>query len=187
MTLPVTLDDVRAARARIADHVHRTPVMTSRRLDARAGCRLFFKWETFQRVGAFKTRGAFSRLTLLTPDERKRGVVAFSSGNHAQAVALAAQELGLSAVIVMPHDAPALKLAATRGYGAEVRLYDRAKESREEIAREIVERDGRVLVPPFDDVAVIAGQGTAGLELLEDAPGLDAVFAPVGGGGLLSG
>jgi len=187
MILPVSLDDVKAARGRIARHVHRTPVMTSRRLDARAGCRLFFKCETFQRVGAFKARGAFSRLTLLNPQERKRGIVAFSSGNHAQAVALAAKELGLSAVIVMPHDAPALKLAATRGYGAEVRLYDRAKESREEIAREIVERDGRILVPPFDDVAVIAGQGTAGLELLEDVPDLDAVLTPLGGGGLLSG
>jgi threonine dehydratase len=187
MTLPVTLDDVKAARRRIDGRVHRTPVMTSRRLDARAGCHLFFKCETFQRVGAFKARGAFSRLTLLTPEERKRGVVAFSSGNHAQAVALAAQELGLSAVIVMPHDAPALKLAATRDYGADVHLYDRAKESREKIAREIVERDGRVLVPPFDDVFVIAGQGTAGLELLEDVPDLDAVFTPLGGGGLLSG
>jgi len=187
MTLPVTLDDVKAARARIAGHVHRTPVMASRRLDARAGCHLFFKCETFQRVGAFKARGAFSRLTLLTPAERKRGVVAFSSGNHAQAVALAAKELGLSAVIVMPHDAPALKLAATRGYGAEVRLYDREKESREEIARKFVERDGRILVPPFDDVFVIAGQGTAGLELLEDVPDLDAVLTPLGGGGLLSG
>ena len=116
MTLPVTLDDVIAARGRISGRVHRTPVLTSRRLDARAGCRLFFKCETFQRVGAFKARGAFSRLTLLSPEERERGVVAFSSGNHAQAVALAARELGISAVIVMPRDAPALKLAATRGY-----------------------------------------------------------------------
>ena len=187
MTLPVTLDDVKAARARIAGRVDRTPVMTSRRLDARAGCRLFFKCENLQRVGAFKARGAFSRLTLLTAPERSRGVVAFSSGNHAQAVALAAKELGLSAVIVMPHDAPALKLAATRGYGAEVRLYDRANESREEIAREFVERDGRILVLPFDDTLVIAGQGTAGLELLEDVPDLDAVLTPLGGGGLLSG
>jgi threo-3-hydroxy-L-aspartate ammonia-lyase len=187
MSLPVTLEDVKAARERIAGHVHRTPVMTSRRLDARAGCRLFFKCETFQRAGAFKARGGFSRLSLLTPEEKRRGVVAFSSGNHAQAVALAAKELGVSAVIVMPHDAPALKLAATRGYGAEVRLYDRAGESREKIAQEIVANEGRVLVPPFDDVAVIAGQGTAGLELLEDVPDLDAVLTPLGGGGLLSG
>lgn len=187
MSLPVTLEDVKAARERIAGHVHRTPVMTSRRLDARAGCRLFFKCETFQRVGAFKARGAFSRLSLLTPEEKRRGVVAFSSGNHAQAVALAAKELGVSAVIVMPHDAPALKLAATRGYGAAVRLYDRRTESREVIAKEIVETEGRVLVPPFDDPAVIAGQGTAALELFEDAPELDLLLAPCGGGGLLSG
>ncbi len=187
MTLPVTIHDLHAARDRIAGRVHRTPVMTSRRLDARAGCRLFFKCETFQRVGAFKARGAFSRLALLTRDEKERGVVAFSSGNHAQAVALAAKELGVSAVIVMPRDAPVLKLEATRGYGAEVRLYDRATESREAIAGEYALRDGRVVVPPFDDVAVIAGQGTAGLELFEDVPDLDLVFAPLGGGGLLSG
>lgn len=187
MTLPVTLADVEAARRRIASHVRRTPVLTSSGLDARVGARLFFKCETFQRVGAFKARGAFSRLTLLAPEERRRGVVAFSSGNHAQAVALAARTLGISATIVMPHDAPVLKRAATLGYGAEVRTYDRAQESREAIAKEIVEREGRVLVPPFDDVAVIAGQGTAALELLEDAPDLDAVVVPCGGGGLLSG
>ena len=122
----MTLADVAAARERIAPYVHRTPVMTSGSLDERVGARLFFKCETFQRVGAFKARGAFSRLTLLSPEERRRGVVAFSSGNHAQAVALAARTLGISALIVMPHDAPALKLAATRGYGAVVRLYDRA-------------------------------------------------------------
>ncbi len=187
MTLPVAFADVGAARARIAPHVHRTPVLTSRSLDERTGARLFFKCESFQRVGAFKARGAFSRLTLLGPEERRRGVVAFSSGNHAQAVALAARTLGVSATIVMPHDAPALKLAATRGYGAAVRIYDRARESREEIARGIVEREGRVLVPPFDDPAVIAGQGTAALELLEDVPDLDLLVAPCGGGGLLSG
>ena len=181
------LCDVEAARGRIAPHVHRTPVLTSSSLDARAGARLFFKCETFQKVGAFKARGAFSRLTLLTAEERGRGVVAFSSGNHAQAVALAARTLGISATIVMPHDAPAMKLAATRGYGAAVKVYDRATESREAIAKDIVEREGRVLVPPFDDPAVIAGQGTAALELFEDVPGLDAVLAPCGGGGLLSG
>ncbi len=187
MTLPVTLADVEAARRRIASHVHRTPVLTSSSLDTRAGARLFFKCETFQKVGAFKARGAFSRLTLLTPEERRRGVVAFSSGNHAQAVALAARTLGIAATIVMPLDAPALKRAATLGYGADVRTYDRAKESREAIARDIVEREGRVLVPPFDDPAVIAGQGTAAVELLEEVPDLDAVVAPCGGGGLLSG
>lgn len=186
-TLPVTLDDVRAAAARIAGHVRRTPVLTSRTADAVAGARLFFKCETFQRVGAFKARGAFSRLMLLSPEERRRGVVAFSSGNHAQAVALAARDLGAAATIVMPHDAPALKLAATRGYGAEVILYDRREEDREAIARRLVEEKGMVLVPPFDDEAVIAGQGTAALELLEEVPDLDAVLTPVGGAGLLAG
>ncbi|HEX5758792.1 MAG TPA: threonine/serine dehydratase [Thermoanaerobaculia bacterium] len=183
----MSLADVRAARERIAPHVHRTPVLTSRQLDARLGARLHFKCELFQRVGAFKARGAFSRLTLLTAPERARGVVAFSSGNHAQAVALAARELGVAATIVMPRDAPAAKLAATRGYGARVLLYDRAEESREEIARRIVQEAGAVLVPPFDDDAVIAGQGTLALELLEQAPDLDLVVAPCGGGGLLSG
>jgi threonine dehydratase len=184
----VTLADVQAARERILPHVHRTPVLTSRTLDERVGARIFFKCEIFQRVGAFKARGAFSRLTLLTPEERSRGVVAFSSGNHAQAVALAARELGMRATIVMPKDAPALKVAATRGYGAEVILYDRlGGESREEIARRIVEEQGATLVPPFDDDAVIAGQGTLALELLEEAPDLDLIVTPCGGGGLLSG
>jgi threo-3-hydroxy-L-aspartate ammonia-lyase len=183
----VTLEDVRAARARIAGHVHRTPVLASRQLDALTGARLFFKCELFQRVGAFKARGAFSRLTLLTPAERAAGVVAFSSGNHAQAVALAARELGVAATIVMPRDAPAAKVAATRGYGARVLLYDRAEESREEIARRIVEEEGAVLVPPFDDDRVIAGQGTLGLELLEEVPELEVIVTPCGGGGLLSG
>lgn len=185
--LPVTLDDVRGAAERIAPHVHRTPVLTSRTADALAGARLFFKCETFQRVGAFKARGAFSRLTLLSEAERRRGVVAFSSGNHAQAVALAARDLGVPATIVMPDDAPALKLAATRGYGAEVLLYDRRREDREAIARRLVEERGVVLVPPFDDEAVIAGQGTAARELLEEVPDLDAVVTPCGGGGLLAG
>jgi threonine dehydratase len=184
----VTLADVQAARERIRPHVHRTPVLTSRTLDERVGARVFFKCEIFQRVGAFKARGAFSRLTLLTAEERSRGVVAFSSGNHAQAVALAARELGLRATIVMPKDAPALKVAATRGYGAEVILYDRlGGESREEIARRIVDEQGATLVPPFDDDAVIAGQGTLALELLEVVPDLDLIVTPCGGGGLLAG
>lgn len=185
--LPVSAADVRAARERIAPYVHRTPVLTSRLLDERLGCRLFFKCEVFQKVGAFKARGAFSRLTLLTPEERAGGVVAFSSGNHAQAVALAARELGIRATIVMPLDAPVLKVTATRGYGAEVVLYDRAKESREEIARALMEEQGAVLVPPFDDDAVIAGQGTLAYELIEEAPDLDVIVTPCGGGGLLSG
>lgn len=186
-TLPVTLADVKAAAERIAPHVHRPPVLTSRTADAAAGARLFFKCETFQRVGAFKARGAFSRLTLLSGEERRRGVVAFSSGNHAQAVALAARDLGVPATIVMPDDAPALKLAATRGYGAEVVLYDRREEDREAIARRLVEERGVTLVPPFDDEAVIAGQGTAALELLSEVPDLDAILTPCGGGGLLGG
>lgn len=185
--LPVTLADVRAAAERIAPHVHPTPVLTSRTADALAGARLFFKCETFQRVGAFKARGAFSRLTLLSEAQRRRGVVAFSSGNHAQAVALAARDLGVPATIVMPDDAPALKLAATRGYGAEVVLYDRRNEDREAIARRLVEERGVILVPPFDDEAVIAGQGTAARELLEEVPDLDAVVTPCGGAGLLAG
>ena len=185
--LSVSLADVRAARERIAGRVHCTPVLTSRQLDALADCRIFFKCELFQRGGAFKARGAFSRLTLLSPAERAGGVVAFSSGNHAQAVALAARELGMRATIVMPADAPAQKVAATRGYGARVVSYDRAVGDREEIARRIVDEEGAVLVPPFDDDAVIAGQGTLALELHDEVPDLDAVVAPCGGGGLLSG
>ena len=186
--LSVTLADVRAAHERVRPHVHRTPVLTSRTVDERVGARVFFKCEIFQRVGAFKARGAFSRMTLLTDEERARGVVAFSSGNHAQAVALAARELGVRATIVMPKDAPALKIAATRGYGAEVILYDRlGGESREEAARKVVEEQGAVLVPPFDDDAVIAGQGTLALELLEEVPDLDVIVTPCSGGGLLSG
>jgi threonine dehydratase len=183
----VALADVRAARERIAGRVHRTPVLTSRRLDERLGCRLFFKCELFQRSGAFKARGAFSRLTLLSEAARARGVVAFSSGNHAQAVALAARELGIEATIVMPTDAPAAKLAATRGYGARVVPYDRVTGNREEIARRLVAERGAVLVPPFDDDAVIAGQGTLALELLEEVPDLEVLVSPCGGGGLLSG
>jgi threonine dehydratase len=185
--LSVTPEDVQAAHERIAPYVHRTPVVTSRTLDERTGARLFLKCETFQKVGAFKARGAFSRLLLLSAEERKRGVVAFSSGNHAQAVALAARTLEVPAAIVMPHDAPALKLAATRAYGAEVLLYDRHEESREAIAKRLVEERGALLVPPFDDDAVIAGQGTLARELLADVPDLDAIVVPCGGAGLLSG
>jgi threonine dehydratase len=185
--LSVTLADVEAARRRIAGYVHRTPVLTSRVLDELAGAHLHFKCETFQRVGAFKARGAFSRLTLLTEDERRHGVVAFSSGNHAQAVALAARTLGVEATIVMPTDAPRTKLEATRAYGARIVPYERATANREEIARQIVSEKGAVLVPPFDDDAVIAGQGTLALELLEEVPDLDVVVTPCGGGGLLSG
>lgn len=189
LSLSVSFEDVLAARERIAPHVHRTPVLTSRQIDQRLGCRVFFKCEIFQRSGAFKARGAFSRLTLLTAEERARGVVAFSSGNHGQAVALAARELGLRAIIVMPQDAPALKIEATRGYGARVVLYDRlGGEDRVAVARRVAEEEGGpVIVPPFDDDRVIAGQGTLGLELLEDVPDLDVIVSPCGGGGLLSG
>ncbi|HVG09128.1 MAG TPA: pyridoxal-phosphate dependent enzyme [Thermoanaerobaculia bacterium] len=185
MPTSLSIEDVRAARERIAPYVHRTPVLTSRQIDERVGCRVFLKCETFQRVGAFKARGAFSRMSLLKPGEP---VVAFSSGNHAQAVALAARELGIRATIVMPMDAPASKVAATRGYGAQVILYDRVGgESREAIAQKLVDEEGAVLVPPFDDDLVIAGQGTLGLELLEDVPDLEVIATPCGGGGLLSG
>lgn len=186
--LSVSFDDVMAARERIAPWVRRTPVLTSRSIDERLGCRAFFKCEMFQRTGAFKARGAFSRLTRLTPEERERGVVAFSSGNHGQAVALAAKELGVRATIVMPNDAPALKLAATRGYGARVVFYDRAAgEDRVAIAQRIAEEEGPVVVPSFDDAGVIAGQGTLALELLEEQPELDVIVTPCGGGGLFSG
>lgn len=187
-SLSVHLDDVVAARERISPWIHRTPVLTSQGVDERTGCRVFFKCEMFQRTGSFKARGAFSRLTALTPEERSRGVVAFSSGNHGQAIAFAARELGLRATVVMPNDAPALKLAATQGYGARVVFYNRAAgEDREAIARRIAEEEGPVVVPSFDDDWVIAGQGTLALELLDEVPDLDVILTPCGGGGLLSG
>lgn len=183
----ITLTDIQAAQERLAGRVHRTPVMTSRTFDEITGRRVFFKCENFQRAGAFKMRGATNKICSLTADERRNGVVAFSSGNHAQAVALAAREAGLRAVIVMPADAPQAKLTATRGYGAEVVLFDRQREDREAVAREVVARTGGVLVPPYDDYAVIAGQGTTGLELLAEVPDLDTVIAPCSGGGLFAG
>jgi threo-3-hydroxy-L-aspartate ammonia-lyase len=185
--LAITYDDVLAARESLAGRVHRTPVVTSRRLDEIAGRRLFFKCENLQRGGAFKIRGATNRIRSLTPEERRRGVAAFSSGNHAQAVAIAAGELGIDAKIVMPDDAPAPKVAATRAYGATIVTYDRRREDREALGRKLAEEEGRVLVPPYDDPLVMAGQGTAALELIEEVPDLDAVVAPVGGGGLLAG
>lgn len=183
----ITLNDIQAAQERLASRVHQTPVMTSRTFDAITGRRVFFKCENFQRAGAFKMRGATNKIYSLTPDERRNGVVAFSSGNHAQAVALAAREAGLRAVIVMPSDAPQTKLDATRGYGAEVVLFDRQHQDREAVAREIVAQIGGTLVPPYDDYAVIAGQGTAGLELFAEVPDLDAVITPCSGGGLFAG
>ena len=183
----LTLDTIRVAEARIRPLVHRTPVATSRTFDDMAGRRVFFKCENFQRAGAFKMRGATNKILSLDDDERARGVVAFSSGNHAQAVALAARDAGVRAVIVMPTDAPRTKLAATRGYGAEVVTFDRQREDREEIARRLSEREGLTVVPPFDDFDIIAGQGTCALELLEDVPDLDALLTPCGGGGLFAG
>jgi len=183
----LTLDLIRVAEARIRPLVHRTPVATSRTFDELAGRRVFFKCENFQRAGAFKMRGATNKILSLDDDERARGVVAFSSGNHAQAVALASRDAGLRAVIVMPSDAPRTKLAATRGYGAEVVTYDRQREDREEVARRLSEREGLTVVPPYDDYHVAAGQGTCALELFEDVPDLDALLTPCGGGGLFAG
>jgi threonine dehydratase len=183
----LSIDDVRAAAQRLRGRVHRTPVLRSDALDAASGYTVYFKCENLQRAGAFKIRGALNKLLTLSDVERFRGVVAFSSGNHAQGVALAARIVGTSAVICMPTDAPRLKLDATRGYGAQVVLYDRQKEDREAIARKIAADTGRVVVPPYDDYAIMAGQGTAALELLEDVPDLDALLTPVGGGGLIAG
>lgn len=182
-----TYDDVARAAQTLNGVAHRTPVLTSGSLNERLGAQVFFKCENLQRVGAFKFRGGYNAVSRLSAEQRKAGVVAFSSGNHAQAVALASRLVGVSATIVMPLDAPAAKKAATEGYGARVVSYDRMTQDREEVARELVQRDGLTLIPPFDHPDVIAGQGTAVKELLEDAGGLDALFIPLGGGGLLSG
>lgn len=183
----VTFAHIEQALARIRGITHRTPVMTSRLFDREAGVECFFKCENFQRGGAFKIRGAANFLFSMPAGDLARGVVAFSSGNHAQAVAIAAAELGAKATIVMPDDAPAVKLAATRAYGAEVIQYDRFREDREAIARRLVGETGATLVPPFDHPWIIAGQGTLALELLEEAPDLDAIAVCIGGGGLSSG
>lgn len=185
-TLP-TYDDVAAAAHRIQGHAHLTPVMTSRTANDALGAEVFFKCENLQRMGAFKFRGAFNALSRFTPQQRKAGVVAFSSGNHAQAVALSAKLLGIPATIIMPHDAPATKVAATKGYGGHVVTYDRYKEDREKIGRDLADKQGLTLIPPYDHPDVIAGQGTAAKELIEYTGPLDAIFAPLGGGGLLSG
>lgn len=182
-----SISQILAARERIGKLVHRTPVLTSHTFDQRTHTQTFFKCENFQRGGAFKIRGALSRMTLLSDEEKKRGVVAFSSGNHAQGVALAARDLGISATIVMPTDAPRPKSDATAGYGAKIIWYDREREDREAIARDLAEREGRTLIPPYDDLQIMAGQGTAALELFEDTEHLDVLLSPVGGGGLLSG
>jgi threonine dehydratase len=186
LSLP-TFEDVSAAAERIKGHAHRTPVITSRTVDEELGAEVFFKCENLQRMGAFKFRGAFNALSKFDDRQRRAGVVAFSSGNHAQAIALSAKLLGMPATIVMPHDAPAAKVAATKGYGGNVVIYDRYKEDREKIGRDLAAKHGLTLIPPYDHPDVIAGQGTAAKELLEDVGALDALFVPLGGGGLLSG
>ncbi len=186
MILP-TYADVEAAARRLHGHAHRTPVMTSRTVNETSGASIFFKCENFQRMGAFKFRGAYNALSLLEPAARARGVIAFSSGNHAQAVALAARILGIEATIVMPQDAPLAKMQATRGYGGIVVTYDRYREDREEIAQRLAAERGAAVIPPYDHPAVIAGQGTAAAELIEQTGPLDSLFVCLGGGGLLAG
>src|SRR3954468_6665502 len=185
--LAVAWEDIASAAVRLAGHAHRTPVLTSTTVDARTRAQVFFKCENLQRIGAFKFRGAYNAVSRLSPDEKKRGILAYSSGNHAQAVALAGRELGVRVVIVMPQDAPAVKIEATRGYGAEVVLYDKNKEIREEVAERTARERGLAMIPPFDHPHVIAGQGTAAKELIEDAGTLDYLFVPCSGGGLISG
>jgi len=183
----LSLDDVRAAAERLSGIAHRTPVLTSRTLDEHAGATAFLKAECLQRGGAFKFRGAYNLISSLDPEERARGVVAYSSGHHAQAVSLAARLLGTSATILMPADTPAAKLDATRGYGAEVVTYDRYTEDREALGAALAAERRLVLVPPYEHPLIMAGQGTAALELLEDVPDLDVLLVPVGGGGLIAG
>ncbi|WP_188191392.1 threo-3-hydroxy-L-aspartate ammonia-lyase [Nonomuraea sp. SYSU D8015] len=186
-SLPVTLDDVHDAAARLKGVAHRTPVLRSRTLDALVRAEVFVKCENFQRIGAFKFRGAYNAVSRLTPEQLARGVAAYSSGNHAQAVALAARELGSTAVIVMPEDTPRSKLEATAGYGAEVVTYDRYTGDRVAIGEALATERGLTLIPPYEHPHVIAGQGTATLELIEEVGELDALLVPIGGGGLIAG
>ncbi|BEP49657.1 threo-3-hydroxy-L-aspartate ammonia-lyase [Variovorax paradoxus] len=186
MQLP-TYDDVIAAAARLKGHAHRTPVLQSQTADERWGASFFFKCENFQRMGAFKFRGAFNALSKFDAAQRKGGVIAFSSGNHAQAIALSARLLSMPAVIVMPKDAPAAKVAATKGYGAEVVMYDRFTEDREALTKRLAQERGMTMIPPYDHPDVLAGQGTAVKELIEETGPLDQLFVCLGGGGLLSG
>lgn len=183
----LTIALIKEAAARITGRIHRTPVLTSRSFNEATGKEVFFKCENLQRAGAFKIRGATNKILSLTKEQKRRGVAAFSSGNHAQAVALASREAGISAIIAMPDDAPKAKVAATRAYGAEIVFYDRLKQDREGVAIEIAEREGRVMVPPYDDYLILAGQGTCGLEFLEEVPDLDCLLAPCSGGGLFAG
>lgn len=185
--MSVTWKDVQQASMRIEDEAHRTPVLTSTTLNQQTGAQVYLKAENLQRMGAFKFRGAFNAISQFTPEQMQGGVIAFSSGNHAQAIALAARILGTKATIVMPQDAPPNKLAATRGYGAKVVLYDRYSEDREEIGNRIAAEQGGTVIPPFNHPHIIAGQGTAAKELIEDIGDLDIVITPLGGGGLLAG
>ncbi|MET3380553.1 threo-3-hydroxy-L-aspartate ammonia-lyase [Variovorax paradoxus] len=186
MQLP-TYDDVIAAAARLEGHAHRTPVLRSTTANERWGAEFFFKCENFQRMGAFKFRGAFNALSKFDATQRKGGVIAFSSGNHAQAIALSARLLSMPAVIVMPKDAPAAKVAATKGYGAEVVMYDRFTEDREALTKKLAQERGMTMIPPYDHPDVLTGQGTAVKELIEETGPLDHLFVCLGGGGLLSG
>lgn len=186
LTLP-TYQDVEAAAQRIAGIAHKTPVMTSTTVNNEFGAELFFKCENFQRMGAFKFRGALNALSQLTPAQKKAGVIAFSSGNHAQGIALAAQMLKIPATILMPIDSPEVKVAATQGYGAKVIRFDRYTQDREQLCRDLAEKEGLTIIPPYDHVDIIAGQGTAAKELFEEVGELDALFVCLGGGGLLSG
>ncbi|OXM56789.1 pyridoxal-5'-phosphate-dependent protein [Amycolatopsis thailandensis] len=187
MTAPVTIDDIRDAAARLAGVAHRTPVVRSRTLDDLVGAEVFIKCENLQRVGAFKFRGAYNAASRLTPEQLAKGIAAYSSGNHAQAVALAARELGSSAVILIPEDTPQSKKDATAGYGAEIVTYDRYTGDRVAIGEALATDRGLALIPPYEHPHVIAGQGTAALELLEDTDSLDTLVVPVGGGGLIAG
>src|SRR5882757_2140334 len=185
--LSVGIEDICHARDTLAGHAHRTPIVTSRAADQRAGSKVFFKCENLQRSGAFKFRGAYHALCKAQARASARGVVTFSSGNHAQAIALSSQLLGMPAVIVMPQDAPASKVSATQAYGAEIVLYDRYRENREHLAAALASERSFVLIPPYDHPDVIAGQGTVGMEMLEQIDGLDLLVVPLGGGGLLAG
>ena len=183
----LNIQTIQEARERIGSRIHRTPVITSRQFNEASGKEVFFKCENLQRAGAFKIRGATNKIQSLTPEEKERGIVAFSSGNHAQAVAVAGHEAGVRVLVAMPEDAPAAKIAATRGYGAEIVFYDRLKQDREAFALDLAERERLVMVPPYDDYFVLAGQGTCGIELMEEVPDLDCVLTPCSGGGLFAG
>jgi threo-3-hydroxy-L-aspartate ammonia-lyase len=183
----LTIELIKEARERITPYIHRTPVVTSRAFNEESGKNVFFKCENLQRAGAFKIRGATNKIRSLSDEEKRRGVAAFSSGNHAQAVALASKEAGVKAIVAMPSDAPRTKVASTQAYGAEIVFYDRQRQDREAVALDLAERERRVLVPPYDDYLILAGQGTCGLEFVEEVPDIDSLLVPCSGGGLFAG